>query len=287
MRTAVARGHRVIALHRGSNRQVQVNDLEAGADWIQGSLADPPWDQIKTKAPKVCVHLAWITTPGLYLESTENHEFLKASRDFLAAAMDRGVTQLLVLGTCLEYAVTPDRCDESTTPVAPQSTYSRCKHELRLWLEQEAPRRGVRFAWGRVFYPYGPGEPSGKLVSSVIRSIAAGQPVELKTPHSLKDYIFVDDLAAAMMIVVESGFSGVINLGTGIATSVADIAQSAARIAGNEVLVRHARTLTPDSFPYVVAKPDRLLQLGWQPATPLADGIQQTAVALEAPVRSR
>ena len=49
--------------------------------WLKGTLAEPPWSQIEKLQPEVCVHFAWIATPGVYLESPENKNHLRWSLD--------------------------------------------------------------------------------------------------------------------------------------------------------------------------------------------------------------
>ncbi|MEI9864251.1 MAG: NAD-dependent epimerase/dehydratase family protein [Limisphaerales bacterium] len=55
-------------------------------------------------------------------------------------------------------------------------------------------RTGWQFCWGRVFYPYGVGEHPARLCSSLIQKLQRGEKLVLKTPHSRKDYIYIEDL---------------------------------------------------------------------------------------------
>src|SRR5262245_26960892 len=157
-RLAVARGHQVAGLIIPS--EPIPNALASGSNmvWLRGTLDEAPWQEIRAFNPDVCVHMAWITTPGVYLETPENERFRDASLRFLREVHDVGSTYILGLGTCVEYQLGNTRLSEDQTPVKPTTTYARCKNELRLGLETEAKERGFGFCWGRVFYPYGPGE---------------------------------------------------------------------------------------------------------------------------------
>lgn len=273
-RLATERGHKVAGLALPS--ELLPSDLPASENltWLRGSLDEAPWNLIDGFRPDACLHTAWITTPGVYLESPDNYRFLDSSRRFLTRAAQAGASYIMALGTCIEYQITDSRLSETTTPIAPTTAYSRCKNELRMWLEAESPSLGVTSCWGRVFYPYGPREHPSRLASSIIGQLRKGEPIVLKTPDSTKDYIFIKDLAAAILTVLESRFTGSINLGTGIGVSVREIAAIAAQLLQRTDLVREVENPAPDPFGYVVADAGRLHSLGWRPAFTMQAGLQ-------------
>lgn len=269
LRHAVEAGHELAALVRPERRAA----LPVGPRIhpLEGTLADAPWREIADFAPDACVHAAWVTTPGIYLESPENVQFLAWSQDFLRRAMNTGVSQIVALGTCLEYAMTGAPLAETATPLAPASAYARAKDELRRWLAAGAG--GGRAVWARVFYPYGPGEHPARLATSVAQRVRRGETVTLATPASVKDYIFISDLAAALLAVVENRFHGPINLGTGEGVTVGAVAAEIAAQLGRPELIRAGEPTAPDPLAHVVADAARLRALGWRPRVPLREGV--------------
>ncbi len=241
--------------------------------WLRGTLAEPPWTGIQSFQPEVCVHFAWIATPGVYLESPENEDYLRWSLEFLRRLRGLGTRQIIGVGTCIEYRITGEPLSEERTPVEPTTPYARCKDALRETLSAEAGREGWRFCWGRVFYPYGVGEHPARLCSSIIQKLSRGEKIVLKTPHSTKDYIYVDDLAEAVLLTVERQYSGTINWGTGAGISVREIADTAARLLGRTELIEEAVPAQEDPLDYVVADASRLRGLGWRPRHTLRDGL--------------
>jgi nucleoside-diphosphate-sugar epimerase len=231
-------------------------------------------EQLAAIRADVCVHSAWITTPGVYLESPENFKFRDDSLQFLQRVAEAGAKHIVGLGTCIEYQITGQPLSEDRTPIAPATTYAKCKNELRVAMEAEAKKSGFSFAWGRVFYPYGPGEHPSRLCSSIIAKLGRGEKMVLKTPQSTKDYIYIDDLAAALLAVVENKFSGAINLGTGAGTTVRDIAHTIGRLMGRKELVGEASPPEPDPLGDVIADATKLKSLGWEQKTNLTQGIQ-------------
>lgn len=211
------------------------------------------------------------------MESPENELYLKWSLDLVHGLRDLGVNHIVGAGTCIEYQISEAPLAEDLTPVNPTTLYARCKDALRKTLAAEAQKDGWQFCWGRIFYPYGAGEHPARLCSSLIQKIQRGEKLVLKTPDSLKDYIYIEDLAAAILLTVEKKFTGTINWGTGVGISVREIAEMAATMLGKPNLVEPASPPGPDPFPFVVADAGKLKALGWKQAWTLERGLEELA----------
>ncbi len=284
-RLALSRGHEVAGLIIPTEKVPSWAPAKA-TQWFRGTLDQAPWSEISEFKPDVCVHTAWITTPGVYLESPENERFRDVSLAFLRRLTTLGTRHIVGLGTCIEYQITDRPLVEASTPVVPTTTYARCKNELRLALESDAASEGFSFCWGRVFYPYGPGEHPSRLCSSIIQKLARGETITLKTPHSTKDYIYIDDLAGALLTVVEKRYTGQVNLGTGQGTSVRTLARRLADLLSKPELIGEANPPDQDPFPFVVADATKLRSLGWEPAVTIDEGLRRLVERLIGPTRS-
>lgn len=243
------------------------------ATWIRGSLETPDWSAIERWKPDVCVHAAWIATPGVYLDSPENERWVEESLLFFQHLSKLGLRQAVVLGTCIEYAVTGQPLNEDSTPIHPLSSYARSKHLLHLRLRPILSESGCSLAWGRVFYPYGPGEHPARLISSLIRQLRAGEPVHLKTPNSIKDYIHSEDVARALLHLIRPGCDGAVNIGTGVGIRIGEIARRVAFLLGRPELVEQGPGAQAP-LDRVVADNRRLRSLGWNPEVDLESGLQ-------------
>jgi nucleoside-diphosphate-sugar epimerase len=274
-RFALSRGHQLAGLIIPSEQVPTGLPANQNLVWLRGTLEEAPWSEITAFKPDVSVHTAWITTPGVYLESPENERFRDASLKFIRRVADLGARHVLSLGTCIEYKITQQPLTEDSTPIAPTTTYARCKNELRLALEIESKARGFGFCWGRVFYPYGPGEHPSRLCSAIIQKLLRGEKITLKTPISTKDYIYVDDLAAALLTAIEKRFEGNVNFGTGMGTTVRTIAAIIGQLTQKSELIDEASQPNPDPFPYVVADAARIKSLGWKPRFTLEEGLRR------------
>lgn len=275
LRRALQSGHQVAGLVIPSESLPADLPGANNLQWLRGTLEQAPWEAIRAFAPDVCVHTAWITTPGVYLEAPENEQFRDASLQFLRRVRELGTSQFVTLGTCVEYEITNEPLSEERTPVRPTTLYARSKNELRLALETDANVQSFTSCWCRLFYPYGPREHPSRLCSSLIQKLSRNEVITLKTPNSVKDYIYIDDVGSALLTVVEKQFSGTINLGTGVGVSVRQIAQTICKLLSKPHLLQEADPPQIDPLGYVVADLRRLRSLGWQPAHSLEEGLQK------------
>jgi nucleoside-diphosphate-sugar epimerase len=274
-RRALAQSHEIAGLIQPA-KIPPAQTLSVGKmTWLPGTLAELPWKNIELFQPDVCIHLAWVATPGVYLESQVNEQYFKWSLDLAHGLHDLGVNHIVGAGTCIEYQISEAPLSEDRTAIAPTTLYARCKNALREALASEAQKDGWQFCWGRMFYPYGVGEHHARLCSSLIQKLRRDEKLVLKTPHSRKDYIYIEDLAAAILLSVERKFTGTINWGTGKGVSVREIADNLAVMLGKPNLIEAADPPAPDPFPVVVADAAKLEALGWKQAWSLERGLEE------------
>lgn len=283
LRRALERGHTVASLVSPGKSAPAVPGGEACHQVLRGTLADAPWDQIEVFRADSCVHAAWITTPGIYLESPENDLFLRWSQEFLARFFAGGGKHVVGLGTCVEYRMERRLLSEAESPAAPATRYARCKDQLRVSLEEMARGAGAVACWARLFYPYGPREHPERLCSQLIRKMRQGERPVLATPNSVKDYIHIEDVAEALLALVENRAGGIYNVGSGSETAISRIAGILAGKLGAAVPTA-AEVATPAAAAdYVVADVARLRALGWSPKVSLDAGLAQL-VAVTGPL---
>lgn len=247
-----------------------------------GTLADPPWVALRAWSPDVCVHAAWIATPGVYLESPENEAYRRWSLDLLRQLAATGVGRLVVLGTCAEYGPGESELAEDSSPIGPVSAYARAKHALHVHLREAIRGTGARLSWVRIFYPYGEGEHPRRLCSSLIRSLRQGEPVLLQSPDSVRDYIHIDDVAGGLVRICGHDVDGAINLGTGRGVTVREVARRIGEHVGRLELIQTGSATIPDACPHRVADCRKLHGLGWEPRVSLEAGLARLVNHLSA-----
>ncbi len=262
-------GHDVGAL-------VVPDDHTALPGWVtvfRGTLEQPPWEAIERFSPEVCVHGAWVTTPGEYMTSPLNVLFEAWSRTFLTHLLAISVRRVIGVGSCIEYVA--EGSEPSTAP------YVQAKKRLRGFLAGETPAHSAGYVWGRVFFPYGEGEPKGKLCRSIVETLSRGDQFVLHCPDAVRDYIAVTDVARGLAMLVDSTVEGDIDLGSGVPVTIRDVAICIAEVMGVDSRTCFEWGNKPDGIILPVADIGRLDALGWKPTVTLRDGMERLVESLQ------
>jgi nucleoside-diphosphate-sugar epimerase len=254
--------------------------------WHAADLRDPSSAQalVAVVRPTHVLHLAWEATPRVYNQSPENFRWLHASIAMALTFGELGGHRFLGVGSSGEYDANGAPCAEDVTPIRPSSIYGKCK--AACWLGVTAAAQYHRFsaAWGRVFLPYGPGDPAGRLVPSVMMALQEGRPVEVTHGKQLRDFIYAPDAAHLLVKLLFSLETGAFNIGTGHATTIRSVIEYlASRHGGRSELRFGAIDPPPGEPPVLVADMTKTTEtLGSLALTSATDGLDR----LLAPRRS-
>jgi nucleoside-diphosphate-sugar epimerase len=272
-----ARGWEV---HAVSSRPVPTDFSNGDATWHRADLLDvrQMGEVVNRARPTHLLHLAWYVAPGKWATAPENFAWVQASLGLLQAFHDRGGTRVTTAGSCLEYDWDYGYCSESRTPRAPRTPYGVCKNALQDLTAAFAATSGLTSAWGRIFFVYGPHEHPSRLVASVIRSLLADEPARCSHGNQTRDYLFVQDVADALVTLLESDVTGPINIASGQAIALKEIVSRIGILVGKPELIRlGAIPPAPTDVPLVVADVERLHRLTtWRPRVDLDRGLLQT-----------
>ena len=277
-RALLAKGHEVGVLARPGNALHRLGGVRRSIRVMPGDLGDAEALRrgLSDFRPEGCIHLAWHAEPGAYLHAAENIHSLSASLTLFSELIRSGCRRIVGAGTCFEYD-TAAGCLTEDSPVRPQSLYAAAKLSCCLMGQQIAARAGVQFAWGRIFYPYGPQEDECRLPPAAIRALTLGTPFLTTAGEQVRDYIYVADVAEAFCVLLEKGAGGVFNVSSGRPVSVRQVVTTIATLIGRLELVQFGalpyRAWEP---PMICGANTQLQNLGWQPRYSLEEGMAET-----------
>ena len=233
---------------------------------------------VHTVQPTHLLHLAWYAMPGNFWAATENARWLEASKVLVEAFVGVGGVRAVIAGTCAEYAWSGEVCTEFVTPLRPATFYGRCKLELHEAVESLAARTGLSMAWARLFFMYGEHERPGRLVSSVIESLLNHREVACTEGRQLRDYMYVDDVANALVALLSSTVEGPVNIASGNARPVGEVVRMIGAVTERSHLIRWgARPADPGEPDRIEACTRRLNdEVHFSPAFGLESGIRRS-----------
>jgi nucleoside-diphosphate-sugar epimerase len=270
-------GHDVCALERPEASAARLADCAAPLRLVRADLRDTQTVEkiLRDVRPECAIHLAWYAVAGKYWTAPENLDCVSMTIALAQALARVGCGRLVGVGSCAEYDWDYGFLSEARTPLHPRTLYGACKNATRILLEAFCERESIRFAWARLFYLYGPTEDPARLVPSVALALLRGETARCTEGTQVRDFLHVDDVAAAIGAVALSDCRGAVNIGSGEPTSVRTIIELIGQALGRADRIAYgAIPRNPDDPPMVVADIRRLRdEVGWRPSVPLREGL--------------
>jgi dTDP-6-deoxy-L-talose 4-dehydrogenase (NAD+) len=207
-------------------------------------------------------HLAWPGLPNYQALFHFEHN-LMADYRFIKGAVEAGVSQVLVTGTCFEYGMQSGPLSEQSAP-QPSNPYGLAKNSLRVFLENLQRVQPFTLQWARLFYLHGTGQNPNSLLAALDRAIDAGEErFNMSAGEQLRDYLAIDTAAGYLAAILQQrDFNGVINCSSGQPVSVRALVEQRLRERGASI------HLNLGHYPYPTHEPmafwgvaDRLQQL--------------------------
>jgi len=138
-----------------------------------------------------------------------------------------------------------------------------------------AAKTGRKLTLGQIFQVYGPGDSSRNVLCYAAGKLIRGESAQFGSGQGLRDWIFLDDAAGAILASLWSSESGVseVDIGTGVLTSIRAVVEQLADTAGAP---RHLLTFDPanDRGDTYVSARAKHLPANWAPETDLAKGLR-------------
>jgi nucleoside-diphosphate-sugar epimerase len=129
-------------------------------------------------------------------------------------------------------------------------------------------------SWGRIFFPYGPGEAPQRLIPSLF-NVFKGEVLPFGVnASSYRDLIHVEDAARAVLACTQSKFVGSINICSGKPVQISSIVDAVAKINKCDpgIILRLApKNLENNKF--LVGDNKKLESLGWKQEIVLEQGL--------------
>lgn len=271
----VSKGFEVNAVHLNGD-EVAEKDVV----WHRADLLDPmEVSALMTKVrPSHLLHFAWITTPREFWNSLQNIRWVQSSLHLLETFADNGGERVVMAGSYAEYDWKFGLCSEFETPLAPATLYGASKHAVQCLVQAFAWRVKLSAAWGRIFFLYGPNEHPNRLVSYVVRKLLQREQALCSGVEKTRDFLYVKDVAAAFVTLLDSDVSGPVNIASGEAVTIRDVVLKIASLLDGNELIQFGSVPTPLDEPQVLVADIKRLneELGWSPRWNLAEGLEET-----------
>jgi nucleoside-diphosphate-sugar epimerase len=221
------------------------------------------------------IHLAWYVEHGKYWSSPLNLDWIKATTMLVKAFCIGGGQHITISGTCAEYDWDYGYCKENLTPTNPGTIYGTAKDVTRRMCQITSSEHGVPLAWGRVFFPYGKGEPETRLLPALASALKYKKAKLSVNGDFYRDFLHVMDVANALVMLSKNNVTGCINISSNEPVQIRNVVTMMAEMLSSEaesVLISPVTKL--DEPKVLVGNNDLLTSLGWKRNIDLIDGIK-------------
>ena len=169
---------------------------------------------------------------------------------------------------------------KESAPVQPLSPYGASKQALEAWLGVYKRTFGLDYTVLRYANIYGPRQgirEEGAVVAVFATRMAADQPLTIDgNGQQTRDFVYVADCVSANIAAIERGSGQSVNIGTGRETSVREIFEALAEVAGYTHQPNYGPPRKGDVVRIVLDPSLAQRELGWQASVQLYDGLART-----------
>lgn len=251
-------------------------DPDPTVHWHQADLLFQPSmaEAVSSVNATHLLHLAWCAEPGRFWMDPRNLDWTAATIGLVAAFVAAGGHRIVGAGSCAEYDWSYGWCREDRTPLRPKTLYGAAKAATGSLVTAWGHETNISVAWTRLFHLYGPNEPEGKLVSSILGGLRARRSVPLTAGTQVRDFLHSHDAAAALVHLLDADIEGAVNIGSGLGVRVREVASTLAAVVNAEHLLQFgALPTSPDEPPLLLPDVRRLTATGWVPGVTLSAGL--------------
>ena len=198
----------------------------------------------------------------------------------LENAVKSGVRKVLFASSGASFGTPESLPIDESTPQRPESPYGITKMVAEHYLRFYGREHSLDFTALRYGNVYGPRQdPNGEagVISIFIGKFLAGESVRINWDgEQTRDYVYVRDVVDANVRALDRGSGRCYFIATNRRTSVNEIYRTLCEIIGFEAPITRAPRIAGDArdnqFDFSPAREE----LGWEPKTPLVQGIRET-----------
>ena len=284
-----AAGAKVTLLNTSAGNAFNIQDIKQKVTLALADVADKKALEQHIRNKDIIFHLAAKVSPFTtdFNEILEDMNVTRTSNILLLEAVRKHNDRALVVfsGSRMEYGRLIRIPAAESTRLEPTSFYGIDKAAAEKYYMLYNKTYGIPTISFRITNPYGPRSQmrssSFNIVNWFIRKALDNEQLTIYGDgNQLRDYIYVEDLAGAMLIAAshKKAVGDVFNLGSGTATRFKDMAAMIVQQAGSGSI---AHLPYPEQYQKAetgdfVADIKKIRKLGWQPTTALQAGIKKT-----------
>lgn len=277
---------RAFCRYTSHNSRGWLENCEAASDieFIHGDIRDSDSVAVAARDIDVAFHLAALIAIPYSYDAPRSYVAtnITGTLNVLDAARRFDIERVVNTSTSEVYGTAQYVPIDEKHPLQGQSPYSATKISADKMAESYFRSFETPVVTARPFNTYGPRQSSRAVIPTIVTQALKGGPIKLGSLTPTRDLNFVGDIVRGFLAigVARNVFGEVINLGSGKAISIGDLARLICEIVGRDSGITADRSRRrPDASEVEqlcadASKAERLT--GWQPKVSLRQGLSET-----------
>ena len=269
-------------LSTGRMENMQSLLSKSHVDFVSGSITDLGLLRKLFKGACFVFHQAALPSVPRSVENPLSSHAVNVTGtlNVLLAARDTGVKKVIFASSSSVYGDTPTLPKREEMIPSPRSPYAVTKLAAEHYCQVFTQVYGLVTACLRYFNVYGPRQnPDSQYAAVVprfIKNISGGEPpVIFGDGEQTRDFTFVRDVVAANIFAAEADVVGVFNIGSGVNTSINELANLIIDIIGSDIKPIY-RDFRLGDIRHSLADISKARTWGYEPKYNLRQGLLET-----------
>ena len=277
-------GHDVVVLDDlSSGHCSNIAQLEGRVTFIRDSVANLQVHANALKGVTRIYHLAALIS---------GYDSLRRPDDYLDTNL-HGLLRIIEFGRCSPgmriifassstvYGNRPDKLCRESDHATPMTVYALSKYAGEHLLSMYSSVYGFDYVCLRLFNVYGPRQSSDHPYANVTckfsAAAASGDPIRLYGDgEQSRDFVFVDDVVRAFLLVFNASRDRIYNVGTGVQTKIAGLITELERLTASRLTVSRLPPW-PNDIRSIGADVTRLeTEFVFRPSVNMSEGLRRT-----------
>jgi UDP-glucose 4-epimerase len=165
-------------------------------------------------------------------------------------------------------------------PINPLDPYGASKHHVEHYLRIYRTHYNLDYTVLRYANVYGPRQnpygEAGVVAIFAAQMLNGGAPVIYGSGEQERDFVYVADIARANVLALARGGGEILNIGSGVATSINGIFDQLKEITGSACVKSHGPAKAGEVYRVYLTSARAEAVLGWRPTVSLREGLSQT-----------
>jgi nucleoside-diphosphate-sugar epimerase len=250
---------------------------------IHGSLTNPEAVDYAVKDTNVVFHFGML---DMVPSNTNAREYLEATVigtfNVLNSAREYNVEKLVHISTAEVYGKVKDIPISEEYSLKAQSPHISSDISAEKLIEGYYSSYKLPVTIARLFNAYGPMQSKDAVIPTIILQGLTEPELLLGNMHTIRDFIYVDDVVAGLIKMAEipESTGEAINFGSGQGISIGELSNKIIRLIGSNAKITFDATrirLQDHHISQLVADVTKAKNLlGWEPKVSLDNGLEQT-----------